>query len=232
MTYLGSSAGRVNDCNDATLEGLHSGLGSVHDATSIRSQLGCTFPPVAVSNCDSDGGFVLSSFVLSLVGLYCGWPTCAAYTAFVPAIWIRESRTLSLAGLGRNGPSLVMHVCAHVFPCTLCQQVPINTMCKRFLSPNVSNDLTDKAVTVSLGAEYRVKTSCPSCGTVKSLSTSYKPCQDAVDRGVGVCKRVEGRSIDLKWLCGSPKCEELADKQWEEECHSRTLGQTEIEPQT
>lgn len=84
--------------------------------------------------------------------------------------------------------------------------------------------LTDEDATSSLGAEYRVKASCPSCGTVKALSSSYKPCLDAVDRGIGICERVEGSSIDLKWLCGRPKCEEIADLQWEEQCQSRALG--------
>lgn len=71
------------------------------------------------------------------------------------------------------------------------------------------------------GAEYRVKTSCPSCGTLKAVSSSYKPCLDAIDRGIGVCERVEGQSIELKLLCGKPKCEELAGIKWKEQCQWR-----------
>lgn len=66
-----------------------------------------------------------------------------------------------------------------------------------------------------------MKTSCPSCGTLKAVSTSHKPCLDATNRGIGVCERVQGQSIELKWLCGKPKCEELAGNKWLEECQWR-----------
>lgn len=66
-----------------------------------------------------------------------------------------------------------------------------------------------------------MKTSCPSCRDLKAVSTSYKPCLDAVGRGIGVCEQVEGQSIELKWLCGKPKCEELAHIKWEEERRRR-----------
>lgn len=127
----------------------------------------------------------------------------------------------------RNGISLLTHVWAHMwahmFLFILCRRILINQMCKRSLPPIRSDHLTDGGSTASIGAEYRVKTSCPSCGIVRRVSSSYRPCQEAVHRGVGVCKRVEGSSLDIRWLCGSRKCEELADIHWEEECQSKTL---------
>lgn len=108
----------------------------------------------------------------------------------------------SLARPGETKRSFPAHVVSCLTFQKLFQQIPTGQMC----------------------AEYRVKTSCPSCGTVKRVYSSYRPCRDAVHRGVGVCKRVGGSSVGLKWLCGKPKCEELADIRWEEECQSRTLG--------